>query len=104
MTCCDVALSCVDPVREAKHERDRALADGEARLKLFESAVKSREAAVTSREREAENMQKHLQARILLFWKTMKLVSSIFCFHKPVCDLILRIRVWGATSTLCSRA
>jgi hypothetical protein len=49
-------------VREAKHERDRALADGEARLKLFESAVKNREEAVASRERETENMQKHLQA------------------------------------------
>lgn len=65
LTCCDVALSCVDPVREAKHERDRALADGEARLKLFESAVKSREEAVASRERETENMQKHLQARMI---------------------------------------
>ena len=34
---------------KSKHERDRALADGEARLKLFESAVKSREEAVASR-------------------------------------------------------
>jgi hypothetical protein len=41
--------------------------DGEARLRLFESAVKSREEAVSSRERETENMQKQLQGLIQNF-------------------------------------
>ena len=50
------------PKGKAKLKPERTLADGEARLKLFGPAVKSREEAVAAREREAENLQKHLQA------------------------------------------